>query len=538
MKKLSFATVQRDINAGLVVFFVAIPLCLGIASASTGAPLMSGLIAGMIGGVVIGILGGSQLGVSGPAAGLVATVIAGIAALGGFETFCLATMIAGVLQLLLGAVGAGRLAEYFPTSVIKGMLAAIGIIIILKEIPHLVGYDKDYLGDLDFFQADGANTFTELGRMVGGITPSSVVIGIICMALLILWEQKFIQNNRVLRLAPGPLLAVLVGVGMQVLFELRFPEWKLEPEHLVNIPTDSSPADWFHLPDFGNFSTKVLGYGIIIALVASVETLLSTEATDRIDPLMRVSNKNRELLAQGTGNFLSGLLGGLPITQVIVRTSANVNAGGQTRLATIVHGSLIFLAVLLVPQLLNEIPMASLAAILVLVGYKLAKPSLFKKYYKKGWSQFIPFVVTIVAVNFSDLLTGVGIGIAVAIFFILRRNFRAPFTYEHTEEDGRPVITLKLSSIVSFLNKGAMVETLDKIPTGSKVIIDATECGLIDPDVVEVIEDFLQAAPSRHIHYQVLGTLDHSQQVKNPAKELKKELANKANSPMPEHQNS
>ncbi len=526
MKKFNSGDLLKDLNAGLVVFLVALPLCLGIALASK-APLMSGIIAGVIGGIVVGALSGSQLGVSGPAAGLVATVIAGLTAMGGsFSMFCLAILLAGVMQVIFGLLRAGALAQYFPTSVIKGMLAAIGITIVLKQIPHMVGLDSDYEGDFNFIQADGHTTFSEFGYLFEALTPGAVIIALSGLAIMLLWNLPAIKQNKVLALIPGPLLAVGLGIGLQVFFQETGSSLALAPEHLVQIKASRNPVEWISLPDFSQIGNlTVWTYAFVIFLIASIESLLCAEATDKIDPQMRVANKNKELVAQGVGNVLAGLVGGLPITQVIVRSSANVQAGGRTRISAIFHGILILVAVVAIPGVLNKIPMASLAAVLLLVGYNLAKPSLMIKYYKKGWTQFIPFAVTIPAVLLTDLLEGVAIGIAVAIFFILRRNFRAPYDYHLDESKEVPVLTLKLANIVSFMNKGVIISTLEMIPPQSKVIIDTTHTGLIDPDIVEVIEDFLKKAPSKEIDVKLIGTLDHTASVKNPTKKLREILA-------------
>ncbi len=524
MKNFNFTRVFQDLNAGLVVFLVALPLCLGIALASD-APLMSGILAGVIGGIVVGALSGSQLGVSGPAAGLIATALAGLAALGSFQAFCLATLLAGGLQLVLGLVRAGTLANYFPTSVIKGMLAAIGIIIILKQLPHLVGLDSDYEGDIDFSQQDGENTISELGHLLDAVTPASVLIGLLGIAVIILWNLPFIQKIKLLSLIPGPLLAVVVGVVVQGNLMRMGSSIALEPKHLVQIKASTNPIDWVTLPDFNAIGNlEVWWYAVLIAVIASVESLLCAEATDKIDPQMRIANKNKELIAQGLGNVIAGFVGALPITQVIVRSSANVQAGGQTRLSAIVHGILILLAVIAIQPVLNAIPMASLAAVLIMVGYNLVKPSLFKKYYQKGWTQFVPFLVTIPAVFFVDLLPGVGIGIGVAILFILRRNFRAPYTFVLVESNGTRILKLKLGSIVGFFNKGAMIQTLEMVPDGSRIIIDASSTGFIDPDIVEVLEDFVKTLPTRNISYELIGSLDHSEFSKNPVSDLRKQL--------------
>lgn len=524
MKGYDLSKGIKDANAGLVVFLVALPLCLGIAVASK-TPIMSGIIAGIIGGVVVGALSGSPLGVSGPAAGLVATVLDGLGELGSFQAICLSIMLAGGIQLLLGVSRLGVLASYFPTSVIKGMLAAIGVIIILKQIPHMVGLDSDYEGDFNFFQADGHNTFSEFAYLLDALTPGAVLIAVIGLGIMILWNQKFIQQNKILSLIPGALLAVVAGIVLQVAFENTGSSLALAPEHLIQIKASSNPIEWVVMPEWGKIGEgAVWKYAAIIAVIASVESLLCAEATDKMDPEMRVSNKNRELLAQGAGNVLAGLVGGLPVTQVIVRSSANVQAGARSRMSTIIHGLLILLTVVAFPGVLNEIPMASLAAVLILVGYNLTKPAIVVKYFKKGWTQFLPFAATIVAVLLSDLLIGVGVGVAVALFFILRRSFRAPYSYQFAKKDAEKEIKIKLANIVSFMNKGVIVQTLQMIPQGSKVVIDASECDMIDPDVAEVIEDWMRNSASQNISVKLQGTLDHDPVVKNPAKALRSEL--------------
>lgn len=494
MFKGLFSNPGKDLNAGLVVFLVAIPLCLGIALASK-APIMSGILAGIIGGIIVGFFSGSELGVSGPAAGLVTVVLAGQQDLGSFEAFGLAVLIAGIIQFVLGIVRAGFLTSFFPLSVIKGMLAAIGIIIFLKQIPHAVGFDKDYEGDLDFFQSDGHNTLTELAFMFDALSIGAIVISVTCLAVLIVWGLPPIQKHKILKLVPGPLLAVVTGIALHTAFGMFKPDWVLANEHLVQVPENMGIADWITFPDFSEITNqKVWLYAAIIAGIASVESLLCAEATDKIDPQKRVGNKNKELIAQGIGNALAGLVGALPITQVVVRSSANVQAGAQSRLSSIVHGVLIFLAVALAPFVLNLIPNASLAAILMLIGYKLAQPALFKKQFKKGWAQFIPFVITIFAILITDLLTGVAIGMAFGIFFILRQNLRAPYHPTVSKaKNGHLKIEIKLAEIVSFLNKGILSQTLQEIPANAIVYIDGSNSGEIDPDVIEVVEDFMES---------------------------------------------
>jgi MFS superfamily sulfate permease-like transporter len=500
------ARLRADLPASIVVFLVAVPLCLGIALAS-GAPLLSGLIAGVIGGIVVGIASGSPLGVSGPAAGLAVIVLNAIGQLGSFEAFLTAVIIAGFLQIGLGLLQAGVVAYYFPSSVIKGMLSGIGIIIFLKQIPHAVGYDSDYVGDLQFAQPDQHNTFSQLYYMIGEISPGALTIAVISLAILLLWERPFIKRNKVLALVPGPLLAVIAGIvlggmlqgvnGMRMLpaFFVDLPDLR-DPEVLALLPR----------PDFSVlFTVPVWTVALTIAIIASIETLLCVEATDKMDPLKRITPSNRELVAQGLGNSLSGFLGGLPITQVIVRSSANIQSGGRTKLSAILHGFFILFSVLLIPTVLRMIPLASLAAILLIVGYKLARPALFVSMWHRGYHQFVPFSVTVAGVVLTDLLTGVGLGMAVGIFIILRNNYRVPFHFDlNTYEPGTP-IRIKLSEDVSFLNKASILRTLATLPRGSHVIIDATDTVLLDDDVVEIIEEERSRAYSRDITMELIG---------------------------------
>lgn len=502
LPSLSLKHIRSDFSSGLVVFLVAIPLCLGIALASE-APLMSGIIAGLVGGIVVGLFGGSELGVSGPAAGLVAIVIAAKDELGAFEVLLLATLIAGLIQLLFGIARAGVVAYYIPTSVIKGMLAAIGIIIIMKQIPHAVGYDADYEGDLTFAQPDGHNTFTEFSYLLDAIQPGAAIICGVGLAILMLWNLPFFKKIPLFKVLSGPLVAVASGVALQASFLAFAPDLAVGSSGMVNLATDKSAVEWITMPDFtaiGN--SQVWVYALIIAFVASVESLLCAEATDKMDPEKRITPMNKELRAQGIANVVSGMIGGLPITQVIVRSSANVQSGARTRTSAVFHGMLILISVLLLPNILNMIPLASLAAILLVVGFKLVRPSLFKLIYKKGWGQFVPFIVTIIAILLTDLLIGIGIGLAVAIVFILVGNFRAPYTYELEDENGHPLVRIRLSEIVSFLNKGNILATLRGIPDGSHVVIDGTRNHFIDYDVEEVIQDFIENAKHRNIEVE------------------------------------
>ncbi len=508
-----FNSLRHDVPASVVVFFVALPLCLGIALAS-GAPLFAGVIAGIVGGIVAGIISDSQLGVSGPAAGLTVIVLSAIQQLGSFEIFLLAVVLAGVIQLILGFIKAGVIAYFFPTSVIKGMLTAIGIIIILKQIPHAFGYDADYEGDMYFNQADGRNTFTELAYMLDSVTPGANVISVVTLCLLILWDKVLSKKHVAFTIIPGPLAAVIFGVLYQFITITVLPSWSLSAEHLVTVPQAQDVNDFlrqFNFPDFSQlFNEDIWIIAVTLALVASIETLLSVEATDKLDPYKRVTNTNRELLAQGVGNIVSGLIGGLPITQVIVRSSANIQSGARTKLSAIIHGFLLLIAVITIPRFLNMVPLAVLAGVLLVVGYKLAKPSVFKTMFRLGWSQFIPFMATIVGVVFTDLLKGIAIGAMVAIFYILRNSYRnSHFLHIDQHQDGGVVIRMTLAEEVIYLNKGAIRRELNHAPEGSRVIIDMSRSYAIDFDVLEAIEDFKEQAKSKNILVEVITKSTH-----------------------------
>ncbi len=497
---------KNDLPASLIVFLVAVPLCLGIALAS-GAPLFSGIIAGIVGGIVVGALSGSQLGVSGPAAGLAVIVLTAIQDLGAFEVFLLAVVIAGVFQFILGVLKAGIIGYYFPSSVIKGMLAGIGVIIFLKQIPHAVGYDKDFEGNMAFSQADGHNTFSQFYYMFEGISPGALCITIVSLAILILWEQGFMKKIGLFRIIQGPLVVVTGGILLSLMF--AGGAWALKADQVVSIPVADSFSGFLNLFTFPDFSAwnnpQVYTVAITLAVVASLETLLCLEATDKLDPLKRVSPANQELRAQGIGNLVSGLIGGLPVTQVIVRSSTNILSGGKTKVSAIAHGFILLFSAMIIPTVLNMIPLACLAAILFLVGYKLAKPSLFKEMYNKGWKSFLPFIVTILGIVLTDLLMGIGIGLVVAIFFVLYENYQKPFLFESDEslaENGE--IVLKLTQDVSFLNKANIQRALNVIPDNKKVVIDASESIDIDQDVIEIIEEFEVNAKERNIEVEII----------------------------------
>ncbi len=504
------SSLKRDLPASIVVFLVAVPLCLGIALAS-GAPLVSGLIAGIVGGIVVGVLGGSSLGVSGPAAGLAVIVLTAIQELGAFDIFLVAVVLAGIIQLGLGYARAGVIAYYFPSSVITGMLSGIGIVIFLKQIPHAFGYDKDPEGDLSFFQPDGETTFSALVSAFQSINFGALLITAVSLAILIAWEQKRVKGHKILGLVPGPLLAVTTGIILAWVLGSS-DSLSLRANQFVSIPLTDGLASLLALLTFPDFSalgsTAVYKVALVLAVVASLETLLCVEATDKLDPLKRVTSADRELKAQGVGNILAGLVGGLPITQVIVRSSANIQAGGRTRASAIAHGFLILVSVIALPSLMNMIPLASLAAVLFLVGYKLAKPSLFKKMFREGPGVYVPFGVTILGIVFTDLLTGIALGLVAAIGRLLIENFRLPFeSYRFPQERGEN-IRIVLAQQVTFLNKASIRQFLNSIPDDAKVEIDARASAYVHGDVVEIIDDFVAGAGSRNLQVVVRG-LDH-----------------------------
>jgi MFS superfamily sulfate permease-like transporter len=490
-KKINlFANLKSDFASGLVVFLVALPLCLGIAMAS-GAPLFSGIIAGIVGGIVVGYLSTSHLSVSGPAAGLTAIVLTAISDLGAFNIFLVSVFIAGLIQLGLGFLKAGSISNYFPTNVIEGMLAGIGIIIILKQLPHAVGYDSNFEGDEAFLQSDG-NTFSYLANAVDSLQVGSIIITVISLAILIAWDK--VQFLKKLKLIPGALIAVAVGVLLNEIFIVTESTLAIANSHLVSLPVPSSVEDFrkmIVMPDFSAIgNSQVWITGITIAIVASIETLLCIEAADRMDAQKRYTNTNTELKAQGLGNIVSSLLGGLPMTSVVVRTSANNNAGAKSKMSAIFHGVLLLISVLTIPLVLNKIPLATLAAILLLVGYKLAKPSTFMHFWEKGKYQFVPFIATLLAVVFTDLLKGVALGIIISIIFVLKGNLKRAYNFRKEQYADGDVIHIDLAQEVSFLNKAAIKATLSEIPENSKVVINAEDTVYIAHDILELIREF------------------------------------------------
>ncbi|CAL2089491.1 SulP family inorganic anion transporter [Tenacibaculum sp. 190524A02b] len=481
-----FKTIKNDIPASIVVFFVALPLCLGIALAS-GAPLFSGLIAGIVGGIVVGAISGSKIGVSGPAAGLAAIVLSSIATLGGFENFLVAVVIGGVFQIVLGFLKAGVIGYYFPSSVIKGMLTGIGIIIIMKQIPFFFGYDKS----VESFSMDA-------------ISIGSTVIGIISIGILLLWQQVLTKKSKIFQLIQGPLVAVVVGILFFVLTQGN-EQLAINVKQLVSVPVPDSIDTFlgqFTFPNFGVIGNKdVWITAFTIAIVASLETLLCVEATDKLDPDKNVTPTNRELLAQGAGNIVSGLIGGLPVTQVIVRSSANIQSGGKSKMSAIIHGFFLLISIILIPTLLNKIPLSVLAAVLFIVGFKLAKPSTFINMYKLGWKQFIPFMATVLPMVITgDLLLGIGLGLAVGIVVILFKSYQnSHFLHIEDKSNGVHKIKMTLAEEVTFFNKGAILKELDKLPENTYLELDVRKTRYLDNDIIEILEDFAFKAKERNI---------------------------------------
>jgi MFS superfamily sulfate permease-like transporter len=492
----------------VVVFLVALPLCLGIALAS-GAPLSAGIVSGVVGGIVVGALSGSHTSVSGPAAGLTAVVLAQITALGAYETFILAVVLAGILQLGFGIARGGALSAFVPTSVIKGLLAAIGVILILKQIPHVLGHDTDPEGEMRFEQPDRENTFSALLEIYTNLHMGAALIGLLSVALLVLWSRsKRLTASRV----PAPLAVVLLGVGLGVMFESVGGAWVIGDSHLVQVPIIASGelGELLRFPDFSQWANPgVYTAALTIAIVASLESLLNLEAIDRLDPEQRKSPPNRELLAQGAGNIVAGLLGGIPVTSVIIRGSVNIQAGAKSKLSAIGHGVLLLIAVVALPMALNRIPISCLAAILLVTGFRLASPTLIRTMWKSGKDQFLPFVVTVLAIVFTDLLLGLGIGIAVSLGFILNRQFRQPFRLIDEKHLRGEVLRMEFADQVSFLNHNAIERVLDAVPRGGHVVLDAKRSEYIDPDVLALIREFRDVrAPARGVELSLIGFHD------------------------------
>jgi MFS superfamily sulfate permease-like transporter len=490
---------KHDGPAGVVVFLVALPLCLGIALAS-GAPLFAGILAGVVGGLVISILSGSDISVSGPAAGLAVIVANSIQQVGSFEAFLAAVVVAGVLQLLLGVARLGSIVDYVPNSVIQGMLAAIGLVIILKQVPHALGRDQDYDGDLAFFEAEGLNTFTDILIALVTAHPGAVLVSVVCLTVMLAWDSLAARGIRAFQLLPSALVAVLLGIAVNQWFHWRHPQMAIvDPSHMVQLPTPDSPREFLaelRFPDFSALNHQSVWItAVTLALVASLESLLSLEAADKLDPYRRISSPHRELCAQGIGNIISGMVGGLPVTCVVVRTSANVYAGARTWVSAFTHGVLLLASTVTIPRLLNLIPLASLAVVLILVGYKLTKPKIYQAMFRRGWDQFLPFIATVLAVVFTDLLKGVLIGLVVGLFFVIRANHRRAFSVVHMDN----YYLMRLNKDATFVNKSELRSRLREIPEGSHVVLDGTRALFIDHDIKEVAEDFRKMAEYKNI---------------------------------------
>ncbi len=494
-----FHHLKCDIPAGIAIFFIAIPLSLGIALAS-GAPLFSGLIASIVGGILVAPLSGGALGISGAAAGLVIIMLNAIETLG-FPAFLLTVILAGGLQILMGLARMGSIAHYFPSSVIKGMLSGIGIIIFLKQIPHAVGYDSDYEGDLSFFQTDNYSTLTELAHMMEYSSPTAIFIALVSLTILIIWERPKIKKSNFFQVLHGTLITIIVGIFINQFLQTFYPALALKESHLVNLPMAENMSDLLkqmHSPDFSQLANPdVYFFALTLAFLASLETLLAVEAVDRLDPFKRVTPPNRELIVQGLGNISSGLLGGLPLTQVIVRSSINIQSGAKTRLSGFVSGTLLLVTVLLIPEWLNKIPLASLASILLVVSYKLTRPKVIKKMYFTGMYHFIPFCATIAGLIFTNLLVGILIGMATALLSIVLENYKGALYFRESRIGNK--IIFRLSENVSFLNKANLKQTFDQLPPDSEIVIDATRSKYLDYDVFEVIRDFKKEAPLKNI---------------------------------------
>lgn len=513
--KNMFKELKSDLPASIVVFFVAVPLCLGIALAS-GAPLFAGIIAGIVGGIVVAIASGSSLGVSGPAAGLAVIVLTSIATLGSWPAFLLAVFLAGVIQLIMGFAKAGFIAYFFPSSVIKGMLTGIGLLIILKQIPHALGYDKDAEGDLSYFQTDGGTTLSSITKAFDVLTPGAILIAALSITILILWDKVLTKKHKLFQLIQGPIVVVILGIVMNYLFQSGTLHFSLAADQVVRLPVAHSLTGFFGQFTFPDFSAitnaEVWKIAVVLAIVASLETLLSVEATDKLDPFKRITPTNRELKAQGLGNIVSGLIGGLPITQVIVRSSVNISFGGKTKMSAILHGVFLLISAITIAGLLNMIPLASLAAILLMVGYKLAQPALFKQMYKLGWEQFVPFVATVIGILATDLLKGITIGILFGIFYILRHSYRNSHHMKDvvTTEEGHEVHHIELAQEVSFFNKASVMQALEAIPVNSKVIIDCSKSKSIAHDVIELIKDYETNAKTKNITVEKINFIEQA----------------------------
>lgn len=465
--------------------------------------MFAGLVAGMVGGLVVTWLSGSQLSVSGPAAGLTVIVFNAIETLGSFQGFLVAVLLAGIMQLIAGYLKAGIVGAFFPSAVIKGMLAAIGLILIIKQIPHATGYSVLYGGPEAYREEDVHDFLLPVYDAFNSISHGVLVTSIVALLILIIWEKPWFKQQKFLKLIPGPLIAIVWGIIYNLTAERWFPDWAVGSVHLVNIPVSNNVGEFwnnFIFPDYSYWTNpQVYIIAATLAIVGSLETLLSLEAVDKLDPLKRTSPTNRELKAQGVGNIISGLLGGLPITAVIVRSAGNINAGGKSPTSSFVHGICLLLSVMFFAKYINYFPLGCLSAILLHTGYKLAKPALFKEFYRKGWSQLLPFIITITAILATDLLIGMSVGIVVGLFFVIKANYRAAITL--TQDKSFYILTLNKD--VVFLNKPLLRELLTHVKPNSTLTIDASKSQFIDHDIIETIDDFLVTAPRHNISVEV-----------------------------------
>jgi len=495
----------EDLSSGLVVFLVALPLCLGIALAS-GMPLFSGIISGIVGGLVVALISGSHLSVSGPAAGLIVIVLGSLEKLGSMEGFALAVVIAGFFQLLLGFLRAGIIAAFFPSSVIKGMLVAIGLIVFLKQIPHGLGYDPDYIGSISFEQSDKHSTFSEIYYAIKATHPGAIIICTLSLFIIFIWDfvkSKF--NNKIIKFLPSPLIAVTLSILSNEFIFQPYPWLFIQGQHLVKLPAVIDFHGFFSIITFPDpiyfFKKETYIVALTITIIASIESLLCIDASERLDPLNRSVNKNRELKAQGAGNMVAGLFGGLPITSVIIRTSANIDAGAKTKFSAFFHGILLLCSALFFAGLMNKIPIATLSAILLIIGYKLAKPFYFIQMFKKGKDQFIPFIITVLSILFNDLLTGISIGLLVGVAFVIKTSYRNTISFTR---DGKNYL-IRFQKDATFFNRPALMKYLDEIEDDSSVIIDGSGVKFIDPDILETIEVFSNSSPEQNIKVQLKG---------------------------------
>jgi len=497
---------RQSVLAGLTLAMVAVPLCVGIAVISPGVPRWAGIVSGIIGGILVGSISRSRTAISGPTAGLTAIVATQISTLGSFQTLLLAVVLAGLLQILLGLSRTGNVAAFFPSAVIRGLLYAIGIILILKQIPHVLGHDTDPEGEMAFLQPDRENTFSELAELTRDIHPGAAVVGVLSIALMLAWNRI-----RILRRFPIPvsLVVVVLGIGFTLLFRRLGGRWSIQPIHLIKLPSmdwQRGFADVLTFPAFGQWSNPlVYRAGFLIALVASLESLLGLEAMAKLDPDQRKNALNRELLAQGSGNLCCGLLGGLPMTVEIVRSSVGLHAGGRSRVTTITQGILL-LVIIFIPSIVSSVPLASVAAILLVTGMQLCDIKVARQMWRGGKYQFLPFVATIIAIIFSDLLTGILIGLAISLTFILNSNLRRPLRRILEKHLGGEVLLIELANQVSFLNRAVLENTLRDVPRGTHVLLDASGTDYIDPDVLSLIEEFRTVtAPVQGVQVSLRG---------------------------------